>query len=121
MNKLTALAVLGLLSVVPVAAQAEEQAAPATTEAAAPAADVAAEAAVVAPEVKEVTLKDGTKVSIEGENVFVVGADGAKTPAPDGEHVLADDTKVKTMGGKLVKEEAAPAPEAAPATEGAAE
>ena len=65
---------------------------------------------------KEVTLKDGTKVSIEGENVFVVGADGAKTPAPDGEHELADGSKVKTAGGKLVVEPVAPveAPAEAP-------
>lgn len=104
MNKLLALAAVGVLSVVSFGAQAaEEHAAPAA------AAEVKAEA--VAPvEVKEVTLKDGTKVSIEGENVFVVGADGAKTPAPDAEHELADGTKVKTVGGKLVKEEAAPAP-----------
>lgn len=113
MNKLSALAVLGLLVATP--AVAEEHAAPA----AAPAVETpAAEAIAPAVEVKEVTLKDGTKVSIEGENVFVVGADGAKTPAPDGEHELADGSKVKTAGGKLVKEEAEvpatePAPEAA--------
>lgn len=95
MNKLLALAAVGLLSVAPVAAHAEDAHAPA----AAPAAEAAAPV-----EAKEVTLKDGTKVSIEGENVFVVGADGAKTPAPDGEHELADGTKVKTAGGKVVKE-----------------
>ncbi len=102
MNKMLALAAAGLLSVVSVGAQAEEMhAAPA-------AAEHAAEVATPVAEVKEVTLKDGTKVSIEGESVFVVGADGAKTPAPDGEHELADGTKVKTAGGKVVKEEAAP-------------
>lgn len=98
MNKLLALAAVGLLSVVSIAAQAEEHAAPA----AAPAAEAHAAAPV---EIKEVTLKDGTKVSIEGDNVFVVAADGAKTPAPDGEHELADGTKVKTAGGKVVKAE----------------
>ncbi len=89
MNKLLALAALGLLAATP--ALAMEPKAPAATEAAA------------TMEAKEATLKDGTKVSIEGENVFVVGADGAKTPAPDGEHELADGTKVKTMGGKIAK------------------
>lgn len=79
-------------------AQAEE-AAPAAAEA--PAADAAA------VEVKELTLADGTKVHVKGEEVFVVGADGAETPAPDGEHALSDGTTVKTAGGKLVKEEAA--------------
>ncbi len=107
MNKLLALAAVGVLSVVSAGAQAEEtHAAPAAdvkVEVTTPA--VAAEAAAVV-EVKEVTLKDGTKVSIEGESVFVVGADGAKTPAPDGEHELADGTKVKTAGGKVVKAEA---------------
>lgn len=103
MTKMLALAAAGLLSVVSVGAQAEETHAAPAAEAAAPAAEV-----VVTTEVKEVTLKDGTKVSIEGESVFVVGADGAKTPAPDGEHELADGTKVKTAGGKVTKEEAAP-------------
>ena len=56
-----------------------------------------------AVEAKEATLKDGTKVSIEGDKVFVVAADGTKTPAPDAEHELADGTKVKTMGGVIVK------------------
>jgi hypothetical protein len=99
MNKLLALAAVGLLSVVSVGAQAEDHATHAT-----PAAEMAAPV-----EIKEVTLKDGTTVSIEGDNVFVVAADGAKTPAPDGEHELADGTKVKTSGGKVVKTEVAPA------------
>lgn len=103
MNKLLALAAVGLLSVVSAGAQAEDHA---THEHAAPAA-AAAEAPV---EIKEVTLKDGTKVSIEGDNVFVVAADGAKTPAPDGEHELADGTKVKTAGGKVVPAAPAEAP-----------
>ncbi len=93
MKKLLALAALGLIALTPALVQANEEAAP------------AAEAAV---EAKEVTLKDGTKVSVEGESVFVVGADGAKTPAPDGEHELADGTKLTTKDGKTV---AAPAAE----------
>lgn len=105
--KLTALAALAALALIPAAAQAEDMAAPAATVTTTT--EMKAEVAP-AVEMKEVTLKDGTKVSIEGENVFVVGADGAKTPAPDGEHELADGTKVKVAGGKLVKEEAAPAP-----------
>lgn len=59
--------------------------------------------ATTAVEAKEATLKDGTKVSIEGDKVFVVAADGTKTPAPDAEHELADGTKVKTAGGVIVK------------------
>jgi hypothetical protein len=102
MNKLTALAI-ALIALTPVAASANEH-----EKAAAPAvaADAAAAPAVApAGEVKEVTLKDGTKAVIEGENVFTVAEDGAKTPAPDGEHELADGTKIKVAGGKLVKEE----------------
>ena len=111
--KLTALAALGLLALTPAAAHAEDTVAPAAE--AAVATEMKAEVAP-AVEMKEVTLKDGTKVSIEGENVFVVGADGAKTPAPDGEHELADGSKVKTAGGKLVVEPVAPveAPAEAP-------
>lgn len=55
-----------------------------------------------AAEVKEVTLKDGMKVEIAGDMVSVVAADGAKTPAPDGEHELADGTKITVKEGKLV-------------------
>lgn len=102
MKKLLALAALGLLAFTPATVKAEDAAAPATTEAAAPAAEAAATV-----EVKEVTLKDGTKVSVEGESVFVVGADGAKTPAPDGEHELADGTKLTTKDGKAVTAPAA--------------
>lgn len=102
MNKLTALAI-ALIALTPVAASASEH-----QKAAAPAvAGNAAAAPAVAPagEMKEVTLKDGTKAVIEGENVFTVAEDGAKTPATDGEHELADGTKIKVAGGKLVKEE----------------
>lgn len=98
MNKyVMMLAAAGLVSLAPALAKAEDMA---TT--AAPAAESMAEVAV---EAKEAMLKDGTKVSIEGDAVFVVAADGTKTAAPDGEHELADGTKVKTAGGKIVKEE----------------
>jgi hypothetical protein len=68
----------------------------------APAADAAAAATTEAAAAVEHTLKDGTKVSVEGDAAFVVAADGTKTPAPDGEHELADGTKLKTEGGKVV-------------------
>ena len=87
MNKLALIAAFAVLAV-PFAVQANDHDAPAAVE--------------HATEAKEVTLKDGTKVVIEGEAVSVVGADGAKTSAPDGEHELADGTKVTTKDGKLV-------------------
>lgn len=98
MNKyVLMLAAAGLIAAAPVyyavSAQAED--------AAAPAADAAADAAAHV-EAKEVTLKDGTKVSVEGDVVSVVAADGTKTPAPDGEHEAADGSKITTKDGKLV-------------------
>lgn len=63
-------------------------------------------------EAKEVTLKDGTKVEIVGDVASVVAADGTKTVAPDGDHELADGTKLTVKEGKVV---APAAPEAAPA------
>lgn len=93
MNKLALIAAFTFLAL-PVSAQANDHAAPAAAE--------ATKMAAPAVEMKEVTLKDGTKVVIEGEAVSVVGADGTKTAAPDGEHELADGTKVTTKDGKLV-------------------
>ncbi|MCB9983604.1 MAG: hypothetical protein H6861_08050 [Rhodospirillales bacterium] len=55
--------------------------------------------------VKELTLKDGTKVLVKGEDVFVIDAYGAETPALDGVHVLEDDTSVTTKDGKIVHPE----------------
>lgn len=63
--------------------------------------DHAADHAVESVAAKEATLKDGTKISIEGDAVFVVAADGTKTAAPDGEHTLSDDTTVTTKDGKI--------------------
>ncbi len=102
MNKVALIAAFALIAV-PFAAQANDDhhAAPAA-EAVEHAAPAATEAAVAVVEAKEVTLKDGTKVVIEGDMVSVVGADGAKTAAPDGEHELADGTKVTVKEGKLV-------------------
>lgn len=48
-----------------------------------------------------VELQDGTKVKIEGENVFVVAADGTATPAPDGAHVTKDGQTINTKDGKI--------------------
>jgi hypothetical protein len=117
MNKFATVAAFALLAL-PFSAHANDHAAEADHAApaapAAPAAEAAvapAEMAAPAVEAKEVTLKDGTKVVIEGEMVSVVAADGAKTPAPDGEHELADGTKVTTKEGKLVP----PAPVETPA------
>lgn len=108
MNKLATVAAFALLAF-PFTAQADQHgadhAAPSVTEVA---------PAVV--EAKEVTLKDGTKVVIEGDMVSVVGADGAKTAAPDGEHELADGTKVTVKEGKLVPAVAVETP-AVPAAE----
>lgn len=67
----------------------------------------AAEAPAV--EVKEAKLADGTVVHIKGEEVFVVGADGAETPAPDGVHTLEDKTTIETKDGKVVPAAEAPA------------
>ncbi len=55
--------------------------------------------------VKELTLKDGTKVLVKGDDVFVLGTFGKETPAPDGIHVLEDDTSVTTKDGKIVHPE----------------
>lgn len=52
---------------------------------------------------KEVTLEDGTKVSVEGDVVSVVAADGTKTPAPDGEHKDTEGHVWTVKDGKLVK------------------
>ena len=101
MNKLALIAAFTFLAL-PVSAHANDHGA-------APAAAEATKMAAPAVEMKEVTLKDGTKVVIEGEAVSVVGADGTKTAAPDGDHELADGSKLTIKDGKLVT--------AAPATE----
>jgi hypothetical protein len=95
MKRILALLAAAFIAAAPFAAIAED----------APAADAAP--AAEAPAAVEHTLADGTKVSVEGEAVFVVAADGTKTPAPDGEHTLADGTKLTTAAGKVVP--AAPA------------
>lgn len=90
------LAAAGFVAFAPAVVKAEDAAAPVAAEEHADHADHA--------DHKEATLKDGTKISIEGDAVFVVAADGTKTAAPDGEHTLSDDTKVTTKDGKVVTE-----------------
>lgn len=103
MNKLALIAAFALISL-PVSAQANDHAAPAAAAPVAVETTTTTTTTMAAPvvEMKEVTLKDGTKVVIEGDAVSVVAADGTKTAAPDGEHELADGTKVTTKDGKLV-------------------
>ena len=84
------LAAAGFVAFAPAVVKAEDAAAPV--------------AAAEHADHKEATLKDGTKVSIEGDAVFVVAADGTKTAAPDGTHTLSDDTTVTTKDGKVVTE-----------------
>jgi ketosteroid isomerase-like protein len=86
------LAAAGLLVAAPTVVKAEEHAA-----------DHAAPAAAEATAAKEVTLEDGTKVSVEGDMVSVVAADGTKTPAPDGEHKDTEGHVWTVKDGKLVK------------------
>lgn len=117
------LAVAAFLALTPAFAEDAAPAATATTtvevttDAPAATTDVTVTTTEVAAPV-EYTLKDGTtKVSVEGDKVFVVGADGAKTAAPDGDHeTTTEGVTLKVKDGALVKEEAAAdAPAAAPA------
>ncbi len=114
MKRTLALIAVAALAVAPFGFAKAEDHAPAAE---APAAEAPAAEAVAA---YEVTLKDGTtKVSIEGDNAFVIGADGAKTAAPDGDHVLADDTTMTVAGGIITagKPAAPAAAEEAPAAD----
>ena len=56
-------------------------------------------------EVKTVAgeLKDGTKIETTGDKVEVIGKDGKKSPAPDGEHTMKDGSTITTKGGMIVK------------------
>ncbi len=91
MNKyVMMLAAAGFLVAAPTLVKAEEHAPHAAAE----------KPAVAAVEHE---LADGTKISVEGDAVSVVAADGTKTAAPDGEHKLKDGTTVTTKDGKLVK------------------
>lgn len=50
----------------------------------------------------QVELQDGTKLSIEGDMVYVVAADGTKTSAPDDTYVTKDGKTIVTQDGKVV-------------------
>jgi hypothetical protein len=115
------LAVAAFLAMTPAFAEEAAVTTETTVEATTPAAD-----ATVTTEVKtevaapvEYTLVDGTtKVSVEGDHVFVVAADGAKTAAPDGDHATTTEgVTLKVKDGLLVKEEAAATTEAPAAEE----
>lgn len=56
-----------------------------------------------AEDAQTIELQNGAKVVVKGEEVFVVGADGTETPAPDGAHVAKDGTTITTKDGKIVK------------------
>jgi hypothetical protein len=67
----------------------------------------------------EAVLEDGTKIKIEGDVLqagakVVVVQDDSEIPAPDGEHILNDGTKLKTKDGliEVVMEVAGESPEA---------
>lgn len=79
---LASLALAAVLAVAPVLS-VSSYAADAAPTAAAPAADA--------------------KVTVDGDNVSVVGADGVAKPASDGMHVTKDGKTVNVKGGKLVK------------------
>ncbi len=83
MKKLSALALLAAVLAMPVALT------PAFAEEAA--------------EAKNIELQDGTTVQIHDGAVSVVNADGTTKPAPDGEHVAKDGSKINVKGGMLVE------------------
>ena len=47
-------------------------------------------------------LKDGTKIDLVGNDVYVVSSDGTKTPAPDGTHLFRDGSAVTVKNGKKI-------------------
>lgn len=52
---------------------------------------------------KDYELTDGTKISVEDKDVYIVAPDGQMSPAPDGEHIAKDGTTLTTKGGLLVE------------------
>ena len=61
------------------------------------------EAPAAAPAAQEVELQDGTKVTIDGEKVSVIGADGVAAAAPDGTWTTKDGKTITTKGGMIAK------------------
>ncbi len=101
MNKLVLAALITSVAAAPFAAFAVD-----APKSEAPAAAVTAPVAAPAKEeVKTVAgeLKDGTKIETTGDKVEIIGKDGKKSPAPDGEHTLKDGSKLTTKGGLVVK------------------
>jgi hypothetical protein len=93
MNKLVLAAIISTVASAPFAAFANDAAkTPAATSA------TATNSAAATHE-----LQDGTKIEVIGDKVEVIGKDGKKTPAPDGEHTLKDGSKITTKGGLIVK------------------
>ncbi len=106
MNKFVLAALITTVAAAPFAAFAADTAKPAeSAPVAAPATPEVKKEEVKKEEVKTVAgeLKDGTKIEITGDKVEVIGKDGKKSPAPDGEHTLKDGSKVTTKGGMIVK------------------
>ena len=50
------------------------------------------------------TLKDGTHVLVDAGSVYIVAADNAKTPAPDGDWMTTEGKTLKVKGGLLITE-----------------
>ncbi len=94
MKKQIALALLAAALVLPVASNANE-----ATKNSAAAQGSAAQTSAQAEQ--DLELKDGTKVKIKGNEVWVIGKDGAATAAPDGTHTTKDGKTITTKGGKL--------------------
>ncbi len=108
MNKLVLATLITTVAAAPFAAFAADTAKPA--ESAPVAAPATPSAPAATPEVKKEEvktvageLKDGTKIETTGDKVEVIGKDGKKSPAPDGEHTLKDGSKITTKGGMIVK------------------
>jgi len=62
---------------------------------------VNAEKAYAVEGVSIIELQDGTKLQIDGLNVYVLGLDGKLTPVSDGTHTAKDGSKIVTKNGKL--------------------
>ena len=48
------------------------------------------------------TLRSGQRIEFSGMYVYAIGADGAKTPLPDGIYTLYDGTQIKVRAGKRI-------------------
>lgn len=89
MNKIILATLITTIAAAPYAVSANE------------AAKTAEPAAVSASATTE--MKDGSKLEVIGDKAELIGKDGKKTPAPDGEYTLKDGSKITTKGGVVVK------------------